>query len=318
METFNTKYGVLNGITLYTIHENEMLQDCILAEQVDLHTPYGILTPQYTYDYRRKNNYAVSFYFNGSLKRVSLEHATDITTPLGIISTELITFYENGSIKRIFPLNGQISAFWEEEDEYQLAKDLSLDFSFGKIVAKVISICFYENGNVKTLTFWPNQKVKLQTPLTVLNIRIGISLYPDGCLKSVEPAYPTKIHTQLGALLAYDKDANGITGDINSLCFTSTGILSSLITSGNQITVTNSSGHTKTYSPYQEVDIDGIEISFHPLHIEFDQDLVIFNHETKYNIPTSTFIIKPYMMTAISQCEDCESCGKQCSNSNVS
>jgi hypothetical protein len=40
----------------------------------------------------------------------------------------LITFYEDGSIESLFPLNGQISAFWSEEEEGALAR--KFDFTF--------------------------------------------------------------------------------------------------------------------------------------------------------------------------------------------
>ncbi|HWT77115.1 MAG TPA: hypothetical protein VN258_20630 [Mobilitalea sp.] len=313
MEAYTTKYGKLKGIGLYTIHDNGILKDCTFDEKVDLHTPYGILTPQYTYDYRKKNNYALSFYSDGTLRRISLEQATDLLTPIGPLSAELLTFYDNGSIKRLFPLNGQISAYWEEKDEYQLAKETSFHFAFGRMNAKIIAISFYEDGNVKDLTFWPKQKIKVQTPIGSVQVRIGLSLYPDGSLRSVEPAYPTKISTPIGALLAYDKNASGISGDRNSLCFTPDGKLSSVATSGNRITVIGEDNHTVTHSPVQEADEDGVELSFQPMVVEFEQDYAVFNHTTRYPVSTYKFNIEPYRVTAVNLCDDCESCGKQCS-----
>lgn len=317
MEAITTKYGQLHGISLFTLHENGTVRDCAFEQPIELHTPHGVLTPKYTFDYRTKNHYTVSFYSNGTLRRISLNHPTEVLTTLGTISAELITFYENGSIKRIFPLNGQISAFWEEEDEYQLAKELAFDFSFGKINTRIIAISFYTNGNVKDLTFWPNEKVKLQTPLARINVRIGVALYPDGSIKSLEPAFATKINTPIGAILAYDKNASGISGDVNSLNFTKEGILKSLITSGSSIKVVQPSGKEAIYSPSQEIDEDGIEISFHTLHIEFTQDSVIFNQLDTYAIASNEFIISSYMVTARSECDDCASCNKQCSSKNL-
>lgn len=312
MDIFTTKYGTLTDIGLHTTYENGSLQDCIFNEPIELSTSYGIMIPQYTTDYRKKRHYAVSFYPEGSLRRISLEQATEVTTSIGTLNAELITFYKSGNIKRIFPLNGQLTAFWEENDEYELANKLPLDLSFGKLNTKTIAISFYEDGKIKDLTFWPKEKIKVQTPLANINVRIGISLYPNGSLKSLEPAYPTKLSTPIGALLAYDKNANGISGDINSLNFTSDGVLCCLTTSGNIITVITSTHQEISYSPKQEVDVDGIELSFHPLLIEFDQGHVIFNHTDRYDINSCSFIISSYEATAISQCEDCESCEKPC------
>jgi len=314
MEAQTTKYGTLKGISLYTVHANGMLQDCAFVEEIELQTTYGILIPKYAYDFRTKNHYAVSFYSDGSLRRISLNQPTEILTSLGPISAELITFYENGNIKRIFPLNGQLSAFWEESDEYQLATELAIKLNFGEINSKIIALSFYENGDLKDLTFWPNEKIKLNTPLVRINVRIGVSLYQDGSLKSLEPAFPTKINTPIGALLAYDKNANGISGDFNSLNFTKEGTLMSLITSGNSIKVVLPSGDSVIYTPSQEIDEDGIEICFHPLQLEFEEDSVTFNHMDTYPIASSKFLISTYTVTAISGCDDCESCNKECSS----
>lgn len=317
METYITRYGSINGIGQFTLHENGSLMDCTLKDKVILTTPYGKLIPQFTYDYRKKNNYALSFYEDGSLRRISLNEATDITSPIGTIATELITFYDNGTIKRLFPLNGQLSAYWDEEDEYQLAKEMNFTFTFASISAKVIAISFYREGNIKDLTFWPKEKIKVQSPVGNLNVRTGLSIYPNGSLKSVEPAYPTKVNTPIGAIIAYDKNANGISGDVNSLRFTMDGKLSALITSGNQITVISNSKPVSVYTPLQMIDSDGLELSFQPLLVEFIEDTVIINKEFEFNIHTDKFIIEPYTTTALSICDDCESCRNKCDKGKI-
>lgn len=315
METYLTQYGRLNGIGLFTLHENGKLKDCTLEEQSVLSTPCGSLTPQYTCDFRKKNNYAVSFYDAGTIRRISLNNATDIMSPIGNISAELIIFYENGNMKRLFPLNGQLSGYWDEKDEYRLAKEISIKLDFGNINAKVIAFSFYKDGKIKDLTFWPDEKIKLQSPIGIMNVRIGLSIYPNGSLKSVEPAYSTKINTPIGPILAYDKNANGICGDKNSLNFTIEGKIRSLITSGNKIKVNHNSQPIAAYSPLQKLDIDEEELLFKPLLIEFFEDTVIFNKESEFSIHTNEFVIEPYHTKVVSLCENCESCGKQCKSS---
>ena len=228
------------------------------------------------------------------------------------MSADLILFYENGNIKRLFPLNGHLSAFWEESDEYQLAKEQSFDFPFGKITTKIISISFYEDGKIKDLTLWPKEKIKIPLIPTKVTTRIGLSLYPDASVKSIEPAYPTKLSTPIGYLLAYDKNANGISGDNNSLQFTKEGKLSSLITSGNKVTVMRNSHPVATFSPWQELDVDDTELNFHSLLIEFQDDTVTFNHDASFDIQTDEFVIELYTAVAVSQCSDCENCSTPC------
>ena len=314
MKTYITRYGDLRGIGMYTAYNDGQLRDCSLEEHTRLDTPYGVLIPQYTCDYRRKNNYGISFYPDGTLRRISLEQAAEIATPLGTMRAELITFYPGGGLRRVFPLNGQLSGYWEEKDEYQLAKELTFELSFGQITARPIAVSFYESGRLKDITFWPQEKLELQTPLGRINARTGISLYPDGSLRSLEPAYPRRLPTPIGMLLAYDRNANGICGDVNSLNFTEDGSLSSLITSGNTITVLDRKGQSiAAYSPHQAADEDGDLISFETLSVEFSGEDIILNHNSRYDIRSHEFIIGRYTVTAISRCDSCESCNMRCS-----
>jgi len=159
------------------------------------------------------------------------------------------------------------------------------------------------------LTFWPNEKVKILTPLGEMKVRIGISLYPNGQLKSFEPAYQVRIQTPIGLMKAFDYNANGITGDRNSLIFSEMGDIQSMISSGIQVTVqSNENDEWILYTPKQEVDEDGIEICFHTLKIEFEENNICFNDGEKYDLSKHKFIIKPYNRPAPSQCTDCASC----------
>lgn len=315
MKTYNTKYGILKGIGEYTLHPSGGVMECVLNEKSELNTTLGVLIPQYDLvDQRRKSNYSVSFYEEGSLRRISLNNPNDIMTPIGVISAELITFYKNGNIKRLFPLNGRLSAYWEEEDEYQMAKKLTFEFPFGNCSAKIIAFSFYENGSIKDLTFWTKEEVAIPTPCGNVLVRTGIAFFPDGSIKSVEPACSTNIHTQIGDITAFDYNANGISGDINSLNFTEEGEIKSLKASENKVSVQDEIGAIDNYSPEQITDVDGLEVCFQPLQIEFSSNSVWFNGGKRYDIETHIFLIKPYEKPAKSMCSDCSSCGQQCSN----
>ena len=139
MESIQTKYGVLNGISSVEFYPDGSLKECILSALNRLATPYGELIPQYETDgIRRKYVKSLSFHQNGNLKSISFQKATIISTPLGAFPAELVIFYPGGEIKRLFPLNGKLSGFWSEEDEYQLAQEIEFSFSFGFFKQKVI------------------------------------------------------------------------------------------------------------------------------------------------------------------------------------
>lgn len=312
-EAYHTKYGVIQGMDNISTYHSGALKECTVSKKNELTTDYGVLIPQYDFSSsRKKNQYAVSFYEDGSIRGISLNEAAVLVTPIGPMSAERVIFYPNGKLKRLFPLNGQLSAYWDEDDEYQLAMEEEFEFAFGKVKAKIIAISFYEDGNIKSLTFWPKNLIFIETPVGKILTRIGIALHSNGNIKSLEPAAPVKILTPIGSITAYDDTAIGITGDINSLNFTEDGKLKSIATSENKIMVRNSSGRITTYSPEQINDEDGVEITFLPLVIEFEENTVCFNHGVKHELSANTFTIKNYVKSGISECSDCSSCNHDC------
>lgn len=297
----------------YSLYPNGSIKECMFTDVVELNTEYGPLVPQYEYEeHRRKYVHSLTFYESGSIRKIALNNKTKITTPIGNKTAELITFYESGKIKRLFPLNGRISAYWDESEEYQLATTETIELPCGTVNTKVIAYNFYENGAIKGLTFWPKELLKLMTPIGELKVRIGVSFYPEGDVKSIEPAYPVAVQTPIGILKAYDSNANGITGDCNSLMFSVDGVVKSLITSGMKVIVLcNDEKIVMEYSPVQDMDEDGIEISFQALKIEFDENenSVRFNDGDIYSLSKYQFRIEPYFKTAPSECSNCASCG---------
>ncbi|MEN8906058.1 MAG: Fe-only nitrogenase accessory AnfO family protein [Clostridiales bacterium] len=309
--SFNTEYGILEKLITYNTYETGQLKDCMLHEKNELKTPIGLLIPQYEQNVvRRKYTNSLSYYKNGQLSKIALNDQTDIKTSVGNIPAELITFYKSGKIKRIFPLNGKLTGYWDENDEYSLAKEITLNLASGTFTAKIISLYFYESGEVKSITFWPNENVIINTPIGAQKIRIGISFYSNGKIKSFEPSTPVDIKTPIGKINAYDTSANGITGDNNSIKFTEDAQLESIVTSSNQVVVTLANNSKKVYSPEYQGNIDDDDLYYIPLKIAINRDIICFNNNDKYLIYQNKFSIENYFKPTKNTCTDCSNCNQ--------
>lgn len=213
-------------------------------------TEAGELLAQHsTDDLRRKTLQPVSMYSNGKVKSLPLEDRTPVFTPVGIIEAEMVTFYKSGKLKRVFPLNGTLSGYWTQEDEGKLADPLTLETPVGPLCVKVISLCFYETGTLRSITFWPGEEPIVQTPAGPVRTRIGISFSPEGRIRSLEPAEPTPLQTSIGKITAYDSDAVGINGDSNSLVFDDEGRVAAMSSTLNMITARHYSGAEFVFVP---------------------------------------------------------------------
>lgn len=305
---FKTNNGEITGVNQFTLYGNGNLKECAPEASNCLDLPIGMLIPQFEYsEVRRKQAPSLTFYESGMLRRIALNHQTEVTTSVGSISAELITFYESGSIRRVFPLNGQLTAYWEENEEYALAKSRSFEFPFGKFETKVIALHFYEDEKVKGLTLWPQEEINVITPFGEQKVRIGITLYPDGSIQSFEPANPIELTTPIGTITAYDENADGITGDQNSLNITQEGMIKSLITSGTKVTIWENDKKIRIYSPKAFYDMDGLEINFLPLMIEFDNERVCLDGDW-YDQKAYRFTAEPYIRDRSKLCTDCSAC----------
>jgi hypothetical protein len=162
-------------------------------------TRYGNLLPcSGASDYRKKHRCAVCFYDSGALRSVYLEEPQLLSFPSGDFQAELITFYEDGNAKRIFPLYGQISAYWsiEEESEYSPEYDFEIAGEIYRI--KPECIFFYPSGKIRSITLWPSDELSIKTPAGLIKTKLGIELYESGSIRSIEPVYGTVISTPSG------------------------------------------------------------------------------------------------------------------------
>ncbi|WP_207261310.1 hypothetical protein [Desulfovibrio sp. Huiquan2017] len=241
-----------------------------------LSTPYGELIPQHTADDLRKRELLpMEYHGSGGIKSVPLETQTVISTPAGDIPAELVSFHENGTINRIFPLNGKLSGYWSQEDEAGLARPVTLTTPIGPIRARIMSVGFYDNLALRSLTLWPGETLSVPTPVGPLEVRIGVSFTPEGRVRSVEPAKPTAVPTRAGEMTAYDPDAVGVNGDANSLIFDDAGKVCQVITTLTKLTVVHPDGHTHCHIPeHRESLCSEAEQEVVPMCVEFDEDTV--------------------------------------------
>jgi len=296
MKTIDIKYGTLNNAFLAGCYSTGECEEFRVEEESELDILGYKLIPSYEFpDIRRKEVPSVKIYKNGNIKKVSLNELTSITTKIGVFEVEKITFYEDGPINRLFLLDGKLSGYWSEDDEYNLAKTYEFNFEFASFDAKVISLHFYKTEELKSITLWPKERVKLILGGYNFIGRIGFSLYKSGKLKSCEPFRPTTINTPIGDIEAYDMNAIGIHGDQNSLNFYEDGKIKSLITSGNTITIYNLEGDTIIHSPRKVRIYSNSEVmDTITLTIEFIDDKVIIDGKYEYNIQGNKFEIKNF------------------------
>ncbi|EGD46296.1 hypothetical protein Cpap_0909 [Ruminiclostridium papyrosolvens DSM 2782] len=312
----------LLGIVSAFCFESGRIKECILCKKNVIKTEYGDLIPKYGEDeVRKKYCHSISFYESGKVKSISLESSTLIKTTLGTFPAELVTFYESGSLKRIFPLNGKLSGYWGQEDEEKLCDEFRFHFPFGSFKTKIIGLCFYESGNLKSLTLWPGENIILKAAHDLIPVRIGFSLYENGKLKSVEPAYEITVPTLIGELTAYDANALGIHADCNSLVFTESGNIQALSTSSSKVAIFEKGGSFETMKAIVKPDPfeEGV-VSLVPLEISFEGHYVKFNSDKKriYDINTTRFTIVNDSAAATGSglsCTDCSSCSL-CKKSN--
>lgn len=167
-------------------------------------TKYGNLLPcSGASDYRKKHRCAVSYFESGSVRSVYLEETEVLSFPAGDFQTELITFYEDGNVKRIFPLYGQISAYWSIGEEAENAPYYDFDIAGEKLHIRPQCIFFYPSGKIRSITLWPVDEITVNTPAGQVCTKLGLELYESGRLRSIEPVFGTVISTPDGDLKPY-------------------------------------------------------------------------------------------------------------------
>lgn len=238
-----TKYGILNGVENSELYPSGSLKSAMVSEYSVLKTEYGDLIPNYEYDeVRKKYRASVCFDEAGELSSIYLQKPQRIRTKAGIFPAELLTFYPGGSIKRLFPLYGQINGYWTEEDEYKLAEEQSFFALQEKKTGKVSCFHFYPDGNLKSVTLWPQSSVTLLTNYGEITTKFGFELTEQGKLRSMEPAFDVKLDTPNGVLKPFPMIGYRLHAERNSLAFDEDGKLVKAATLINKVKVKNAGG----------------------------------------------------------------------------
>ena len=250
MRAISTPYGEICVAGPVEFHPGGGVRACVPAGRITLHTPLGPLVVQHsTDDLRRREVAALTFHESGALRCLSLEERTTVPTPAGPVGAEMLTFHPCGALARVFPLNGRLSGYWTEQDEARLAGPLALCTPLGPLAARVICLRFGPGGQLLGLTLWPGEAVDVPTPAGVLAARIGVALRPDGTLRSLEPAVPVAVPTSVGPVLAFDPDAVGVSGDVNSLAFGPSGAVERVVTGRTEVHARRADGWRAVYAP---------------------------------------------------------------------
>lgn len=266
-----------------------------LNERNEIITGYGSMIPQFTEgDLRKKYNGSLSCSKQGDLRSISLEDSIKITTPIGTVPAEKVMFYDTGELKRVFPTNGKISGYWSEEDESALCPILDFEIPQGRVKSKVINISFYRSGNVRSITLWPREIVKIGTPFGCVPIRNGLSLYENGRLRSFEPAVPTDIGTPVGRISAFDPTAIGINADTGSITLDDDGSISSIMTVHNTVIISDDRVHDIISPSLEHSMTSDDEWVVNPLRMSFTPVSVTFNESRTYDLKSYSFSIEKY------------------------
>jgi len=288
METVKTQYGDLPATGLIDRYADGSVRAAWVNAPFSLETAVGSLVPQYTIDdSRRMTKPPVTFYPNGQVRSVPLEKRAMLATPAGPLPAELVTFHENGAVARVFPLNGKLSGYWTEADEAGIAEILHLETAAGPLAAKLVAVAFDPDGHLRSLTLWPGEETTVQTPVGALAVRFGVSFYPTGAVRSVEPARPVAVETPVGSIVAYDSDAVGISGDANSLCFDPAGVVTRIATVRTSLRVRLADGARAEFAPLVRESICGDgDREMTPLVLEFATAVVTARYGTGEPVAT--------------------------------
>lgn len=292
MERIETPYGILEGATNLVYYKNGSLRSCQFEEPNQITTFIGNLIPQHgEITTRTKFREAISFYETGELKSIYLKVPISVNTTVGEIKCEFITFYKEGMVHRLFPLYGQMSGYWSEEEEYQLAEKASFKIGDIQVDRKINSYCFYPSGHLKSLSLWNKEILMIKFHKKNVAVRLGIAFYENGNIKSIETYVPTKVKTPIGDIMAYSNEAIGIHGDTNSLILDEDGNIKGITTVSTSISMRNALGEEKIMAPHlirSKLDIEKWTIA--PITINFLEDQVkIRDENTTYIFKKSEF-----------------------------
>lgn len=201
-------------------------------------TNYGYFTPcSDASDLRKKYRLPVEYYPDGTVRSVYLQDISEVTLPSGTYQAEFMTFYEDGSIKRLFPLYGQLSSYWGVEDEAKDAPEYVFTINKEQYKLRPQCIFFYPSGKIRSITLWPDDLITVATSLGPVKTALGIEMYEDGSIRSIEPSYGTVFSTCYGDIKPFIIRKHMMHAENASTVFSGTGELQSTATLSTSVTV---------------------------------------------------------------------------------
>lgn len=307
MSVLETRYGTWSGVGRIYLGPHGEVESLFLNEENLIPLSCGVVTPLYfVQDMGRRRETLVQFYPGGGLRSLPLQDRTWVSTSAGSFPAELLTFYKTGELRRVFPSAGKLSGFWTEENEY--AEAPACDFNIGsyKVHAKLISIQFYKSGAIQSLTLWPEERITLQTPLGSMGIRTGVAFYPNGRIKSLEPASPTLVPTPIGMVAAFNNDPLGIIADVNSLAFDLQGQVESLLTVTSAVKVFPCDDEAALYAPARlQSFCEETDLTWRALAIRFTSGKASFGtgeSAVSYPLESTQFEVVPHKAYVKASC----------------
>lgn len=201
-------------------------------------TKYGVFLPcSDASDLRKKYRCPVDFYDNGRVRSIYLQEPVKVDFPAGRFQAELLTFYEDGSIKRVFPLYGQISAYWSIEDELNSAPYYDFVFEENSLRMRPQCLFFYPSGKIRSITLWPDDTVNIKTSVGCIKTKLGIELYEAGSIRSIEPVFGTVVRTEYGDIKPFVYHELMMHSEYASMVFYEDGGLKSFSTIGSEVVI---------------------------------------------------------------------------------
>ncbi|MDR2442645.1 MAG: hypothetical protein LBE31_03890 [Deltaproteobacteria bacterium] len=192
------------------------------------------------------------------------------------LNVERIAWYPNGAIRALFPLDGRISAYWTLKDERALNQPCQITLFDGSFVSNFLlsAVFFYPSGSLKSLSLWPGETATIPTPIGPIKARLSLSFYPDGRLKTLEPAKEIVVPTPWGEISAFDPMALGFFE--GSLGFDLDGKINKLTTlSVIRWENAGHSGQTEVFRPMGRLNpLSEYSTQYFPINLEFSAHTV--------------------------------------------
>ena len=79
-----------------------------------------------------------------------------------------------------------------------LYSEYDFEIAGGTYRIKPECIFFYPSGKIRSITLWPSDELSIKTPAGLIKTKLGIELYENSSIRSIEPVYGTVISTPTG------------------------------------------------------------------------------------------------------------------------